>query len=239
MRLLLEYDGTDFAGYQRQPGRRTVQGELEKCLARIAGERVKTVAAGRTDAGVHAVGQVVNFHTSGSIPVERIVRAANSVLPRDVAVKAAEEVPEGFHARFSARSRVYRYTVVESRSRLALLGRYAYVVYDKIDDAAMREASAVLVGVHDFSAYALKDDGAAVRDVKRLEVVRRGRMVEITIEANAFLRSMARFIVSALLGVGAGRLDREDLERMLATGERHVALQPAPPQGLCLVRVNY
>lgn len=237
---MLEYDGTEFAGYQRQPGLRTVQGELEKCLARIAGERVKTVAAGRTDAGVHAVGQVVSFHTSGTIPVDRIVRAANSVLPRDVAVRAAEEVPDEFHARFSARSRVYQYTVVESSSRLALVGRYAYVVYDRVDDAAMREASQALVGVHDFGGLALKENGeAAVRDVKRVQVVRRGRMVQITIEANAFLRSMARFVAFALLEVGFGRLSRGDLERILETGERHVPLKPAPPQGLCLVKVNY
>jgi len=201
---------------------------------------VKAIAAGRTDAGVHAVGQVVNFHTSGSIPVDRIVRAANSVLPPDMAVRAADEVPEEFHARFSARSRVYRYTVVESPSRLALVGRYAYVVYRKLDDAAMHEASQALVGVHDFGGYAVKDDGEpTVRDVKRIQVVRRGRMVQITIEANAFLRSMARFIASALLGVGSGKLGRGDLQRILETGERHVVLQPAPPQGLCLMKVNY
>jgi tRNA pseudouridine38-40 synthase len=236
----VEYDGTDFFGYQKQPGKRTVQGELEKAFARICGERVKIAAAGRTDAGVHAVGQVISFRTSGSIPLERIAKAANSVLPPDVAVKSAEEVPEDFHARYSAKSRVYRYTIVESPTRLPLIGRYAHVVGTRVDEKLMSEAAKLFIGEHDFRGFAIvEDDKSSVRQVKRFDVVRRGRIVEVTIEANAFLRSMARFLVSALLKLSEQSMSVEDLMRILNTGERCETLRPAPPQGLCLVKVNY
>jgi tRNA pseudouridine38-40 synthase len=237
---LVEYDGTDFAGFQRQPGRRTVQGELERCLGHLTSERVALVAAGRTDAGVHATGQVVSFHSAGRIPTGNIPAAANSLLPKDIAVRGAEEASEQFHARYSARSRVYRYTVVECSTRSALLGRYALVVREPLAVRAMEQAGRLFTGVHDFRGYSLSGaQNTTVRELKRLEVKSCGQAVEITIEANAFLRGMARFIVAALLHAAAGRLMPEELSSILETGERPAVLGPAPPQGLCLVQVIY
>lgn len=238
--MLVEYDGTDFAGYQRQPGRRTVQGELERALSRIMGEEVRVVAGGRTDAGVHAIGQVVSFHTEGRIPIENVPEAANANLPRDVAIRGAEEASPEFHARYSATSRIYRYTVVNRPTRSALLGRYAMVVHKPIPVAEMASAAKPLVGTHDFAGFALAGDHrSTVRTLIRLSVDGSPQAATVTIQADGFLRGMVRFLVSGLLATAQGKLSPEELVRILETGQRPAWLCPVPPQGLCLARVTY
>ena len=245
LKLIVEYDGTDFCGYQRQgQGVRTVQSVLEEALAQLTRETVTVYAAGRTDTGVHALGQVVSFQTNGSIPTERLAIALNSVLPPDTAIVSATEMPDGFHARFSAKSRTYGYFVWTRRTRSAIWGRYSTHLRRPVDLPRMREAARTLIGAHDFAAYAKAggDPGpTTVRDLQRIAIRRRSdSSVFIVVRANAFLRSMVRNIVGVLLEVGMGDLPITAPAEILATTDRsRNPVPPALPQGLCLLRVKY
>ena len=246
VKLTLEYDGTDFAGFQTQgQGERTVQTALERAIAQIIGQQTSVIAAGRTDAGVHARGQVVNFRTEGAIPTDRIAVALNGILPRDISIKRAEEVPEDFHARFSALQRTYVYLIWIEAQRSALWGRYSLHEPRPLDLAAMWEAARRLVGTYDFAAFANaggEPGSTTVRDLRRLDVrlVKPGTLVTVTATANAFLRSMVRNLVGALLAIGRGEMEIEDLARIARSGDRTSNPAPtAPPHGLCLMRVDY
>ena len=235
-RATVEYDGTDFAGYQVQPGARTVQGELEAALARISGgSRIRVQAAGRTDAGVHAIGQVIAFTDPVGRPAKELTRALNALLPADVALRQMRRAPVGFHPRHAARCREYRYTVWNG-PRSPLRERFALGVRDPLDIAAMERVGSVLVGRHDFSAF-----GAAhrqpVRTVHWVRVRREGFRVTIDVAADAFLRQMARRIVAALLEAGHGRTDEEAVAAALASGRPAFNGATAPAKGLCLRRV--
>jgi tRNA pseudouridine38-40 synthase len=232
----VEYDGTDFAGFQIQPEARTVQGELEAALARISGgSRVRVDAAGRTDAGVHARGQVIAFTDPLSRPARELTRALNALLPADVALREMRRVPVGFHPRHAARYREYRYTVWNG-PRSPLRERFALGVRDPLDIAAMERAGSVFIGRHDFSAF-----GAAhrqpVRTVHWVRVRRNGSLVTIDVAADAFLRQMVRRIVAALLEAGHGRTDEEAVAAALASGRPAFNGATAPAKGLCLRRV--
>ncbi len=245
LKLTVEYDGTDFCGYQTQgQGERTVQSVLTETLSRLLPrEEVALNAAGRTDTGVHALGQVVSFTTESALPLERWAIALNSMLPRDLAVARAEEAPPGFHARFSARQRTYGYLIWTRRTRSALWGRYSLHYRRLLDVEAMRQAALPLIGAHDFAAFARSggDPGATtVRDLRRLSVRRVRDGLLVTATANGFLRSMVRNLVGALLAVGSGDLPPEALTEILATRDRTCnPIAPAAPQGLCLLRVDY
>jgi tRNA pseudouridine38-40 synthase len=235
-RARVEYDGTDFAGFQVQPGARTVQGELEAALARISGgSRVRVDAAGRTDAGVHAQGQVIAFTDPVGRPAEELARALNALLPADVAVGRLRRVPTGFHPRHAARYREYRYTVWNG-PRSPLRERFALGVRDPLDIAAMERVGSVLVGRHDFSSF-----GAAhrqpVRTVHWVRVRRNGSVVTIDVAADAFLRQMVRRMVAALIEAGHGRTDEEAVAAALASGQPAFNGATAPAKGLCLRRV--
>jgi tRNA pseudouridine38-40 synthase len=232
----VEYDGTDFAGFQIQPEARTVQGELEAALARISGgSRVRVDAAGRTDAGVHARGQVIAFTDPLGRPARELTRALNALLPADVALREMRRVPAGFHPRHAARYREYRYTVWNG-PRSPLRERFALGVRDPLDIAAMERAGSVFIGRHDFSAF-----GAAhrqpVRTVHWVRVRRKGSLVTIDVAADAFLRQMVRRIVAALLEAGHGRTDEEAVAAALASGRPAFNGATAPAKGLCLRRV--
>jgi tRNA pseudouridine38-40 synthase len=232
----VEYDGTDFAGFQVQPGARTVQGELEAALTRISGgSRITVVAAGRTDAGVHATGQVIAFTDPKGRPAKELARALDALLPADVAIRSVRQVPAGFHPRYAARYREYRYTVWNG-PRSPLRERTALGVRDQLNSAAMERAASVLVGRHDFSAF-----GAAhrqpVRTVHSIRVRREGSLVTIDIAADAYLRQMVRRIVAALLEVGHGRTTEEALAEALSSGRPAFNGATAPAKGLCLRRV--
>jgi len=244
--VVLEYDGTGFHGFQYQPGQRTVQGELEKALRRITGEEVRVIGAGRTDAGVHAAGQVASFRTTSELPAARLVRALNGVLPPDVAVRSARDVPLEFHARFSARARAYRYSIWNAETPTPLRRYYTYHWRGHLDVEAMRRAAGLVVGTHDFASLAGAADESGegrerttLRTVYRAECRREGELVEIDVEANAFLPHMVRNLVGTLLWVGSGRTDEEGFAAILAARDRSIAGPAAPPHGLCLVDVYY
>jgi tRNA pseudouridine38-40 synthase len=241
-RLTLEYDGTDFDGWQVQAGRRTVQGELETALERVTGGICDALGAGRTDAGVHAEGQVASVRTSTRLGPDELRRALNGVLPQDVAVVAAESVPEDFHARRDASGKLYRYAVWNGPSRSPLRRRSHWAIRDPLDLAAMRRAALGLVGTHDFAAF--RGSGSAVkttvRTLTRLDVRgEAGGEVLFEVEGTGFLRHMVRAIVGTLVEVGRGRRPAGDVGAVLASGARARAGATAPAQGLRLVRVDY
>ncbi|MEW5990906.1 MAG: tRNA pseudouridine(38-40) synthase TruA [Chloroflexota bacterium] len=232
----VEYDGTDFAGFQLQPGARTVQGALEAALATLSGGvRQPVDGAGRTDAGVHATGQVIAFSYAGRLSAAELTEALNGLLPPDVAVRDVRQAARGFHPRYAARYREYRYTVWNG-PRSPLRERTALRVRTPLDVDAMARAATAFEGRHDFSAFGGADP-QPIRTVHRVRVRRRGDLVEIDVRADAFLRGMVRRMVAALLAVGAGRQDERAVVAALA--ERRPALDgaAAPAKGLCLRRV--
>jgi tRNA pseudouridine38-40 synthase len=232
----VEYDGTDFSGFQVQPGRRTVQGELEAALARLSdgvGEPVD--GAGRTDAGVHATGQVIAFTYTGRLPVDRLGRALDALLPRDVSVRDVRTAPDGFDPRYAARYREYRYTVWNG-PRSPLRERTALGVRVPLDTAAMELAGSAFEGRHDFSPFGATDR-SPVRTVRSVRVRRRGRTVTIDVRADSFLRGMVRRMVAALLEVGLGKIDEEAVRSALAGRGPALSGAAAPAKGLCLRHV--
>jgi tRNA pseudouridine38-40 synthase len=235
-RATVEYDGTDFSGFQLQPGARTVQGELEAALARLGdGERQPVDGAGRTDAGVHATGQVIAFTYSGRLPADRLLEALNGNLPRDVAVRDLRRAPRGFHPRYAARYREYRYTIWNG-PRSPLRERTALLVRSPLDTAAMARAAGVFVGRHDFSAFG-EAAVQPVRTVHSVRVRRVGRLVTVDVRADAFLRGMVRRMVAALLEVGKGTMDDAGVAAALAGTRPALDGAAAPARGLCLRRV--
>lgn len=238
-KAVLAYDGTDFRGWQRQPGERTVQGVLEEALFRITGTKAAAHGAGRTDAGVHAEGQVASFKANTALADEEFFRALNAVLPADVKVVSLEQAAPEFHARKSARSKVYRYRVYNSRKVSPFLFRYVHVFAGRLDVRAMRAAAALFVRKADFNPFSSNRDLHPVRTVSRLEVRRKGKEILITIEAEGFLRYMVRTIAGTLLEVGRGKMTPGDIERIFREKRRSLAGPTAPAGGLCLVRVDY
>lgn len=241
VKVVVEYDGTDFYGFQYQPDVPTIQGELERVLSKIVKHRVTVHGSGRTDAGVHAAGQVINFRTVGTIPIDRVCVAMNSLLPAGIAALEACEVAPDFHARYSAKSRLYRYDILNRDTRSALQGRFCWHVRKPLDIHTMRECAKTLVGTHDFSAFACadRDEGSPVRTVHRAEVVRAGEHVVIEMRANSFLRGMVRIAVGTLVEVGLGLRSVSQFKDILRAADRRAAGRTAPPQGLCLVEVEY
>jgi len=232
----VEYDGTEFAGFQVQPGARTIQGELEAALAHLSdGIRQPVTGAGRTDAGVHAAGQVITFTYPGSLSVEALLGALNGLLPPDVAIRDLRRAPAGFNPRYAARYREYRYSIWNG-PRSPLRERTALWVRIPLDVAAMASAATALEGRHDFSAFGGADP-QPVRTVHRIRVRRTGSTVTIDVRADAFLRGMVRRIVAALLAVGTGRLEASAVAPMLTAGVPALDGAAAPARGLCLRRV--
>lgn len=235
-RATVEYDGTEFAGFQVQPGARTVQGELEAALARLSGGTRQPVdGAGRTDAGVHATGQVVAFEYDGPLAGEALAEAINGNLPRDVSIRDLRRAPTGFHPRYAARYREYRYTIWNG-PRSPLRERTALRVRNPLDTAAMARAAMAFEGHHDFSAFGGVDP-QPVRTIQFVRVRRRGDEVTIDVRAEAFLRGMVRRIVAALIGVGTGRITEPEIRAALAATEPAFGGAAAPARGLCLRRV--
>jgi tRNA pseudouridine38-40 synthase len=242
LRLVVEYDGTDFSGWQRQPAERTVQGVLEDAIREMTGESVFIRGAGRTDAGVHADGQVCSLDLEAdNIPAHGLLRGLNSILPTDVALIDVADVAPDFDARFSARGKVYRYTVWSHLVRSPRRARDAWHVRHPLDTGAIRAAAAALVGEHDFRAFRAADcDRRSTRRiVRRLDVDRQGALLTLEVEATAFLKNMVRILVGTLIDVGRGRIGPEAIPHMLETGDRTAGGMTAPAHGLTLLRVNY
>ncbi|GAB4163830.1 MAG: tRNA pseudouridine(38-40) synthase TruA [Geothermobacteraceae bacterium] len=239
--MTLEYDGTDFSGWQVQPGCRTVQAELEAGLATLFKQQVRVHASGRTDAGVHAQGQVVHFRSPLALPLKAYLKGLRGLLPPDLAVVAAREVPETFHARFSAIGKHYRYRILFSDVPRPLSARYAWILEDHLDVRAMREAARFFVGEHDFRAFCASgsDVETTVRRIDRCDLVPAGEELIFDIEGSGFLRNMVRIMVGTLVEIGAGARDPASLPLLLSGAPRSDAGPTAPPQGLCLVQVHY
>ncbi len=242
IRLTLEYDGTNYVGWQSQPNGPSIQAALEGALSSVAAEPIAAVAAGRTDAGVHALGQVVSFETATARPLKAWILGANDLLPRDIAVVAAQDAPADFDARRSAQGKRYRYRIWNGRTRSPLRARTSWEIFRALDVAAMARAAEALVGEHDFAAFrgAGCDAKTTVRKLRELRVAGEPRgEIFVEAEATAFLRHMVRNIVGTLVEVGLGKRAPEDVARVLASRDRKLAGPTAPPQGLCLVEVRY
>ena len=242
-RLSLEYDGRDFAGWQVQPGgRRTVQGALEAAVERVTGRAARVIGSGRTDAGVHAQGQVASVRVDTGLEPDEFSRALNGVLPADVAVLGAERVPDDFHARRDARSKLYCYRIWNGASPSPLRARRAWHVARPLDLEAMRGAAQALAGTHDFACFRAAGSGvgSSVRTLTRCQLEGETRAeLRLLVEGNGFLRHMVRALVGTLVEVGCGRRPAGSMAAMLAARDRGRAGRTAPAHGLTLVRVDY
>jgi tRNA pseudouridine38-40 synthase len=242
LKLVLSYDGSEFHGWQTQPNLRTVQETLETAFARLTGEKVFANASGRTDAGVHALGQVVNVRTATRHPAGTVLRALNAHLPADVVVLSVEEVALDFDACRDARRKLYRYVVHDGRVADPFLRRYAWhVPWGRLDHQAMQQAALPLLGRHDFHSFETDWPNrlSSVRTITRLQVCRLGDLVWLDVEADGFLYNMVRGIAGTLVNVGRGYWPAEKVAEILAARDRRQAGPNAPPQGLYLVRVTY
>ncbi|NLN20112.1 MAG: tRNA pseudouridine(38-40) synthase TruA [Firmicutes bacterium] len=242
IKMTLSYDGTAYHGFQDQgPGIPTIQRSLETAIHKLTGERLRVTGAGRTDAGVHALGQVINIRTSGSIPVERWPYALNAVLPQDIVVRDARVVHPDFHAQYWARKKRYRYTIDNGPVPCVFRRRYAYRVYHALDVEAMAEAASLLEGRHDFAAFRSVGSGveSTVRTLYELRVERCGDMIQITACADGFLYNMMRIIVGTLLEVGKSKRPPKWVKEVLMSRQRHLAGPTVPGLGLCLMEVIY
>jgi tRNA pseudouridine38-40 synthase len=244
LRAIVAYDGTSYGGFQRQTNAPTVQQALETALAQVTQEAIVIQAAGRTDAGVHAAGQVIAFDTAWRHTVDDLQRALNAVLPADIVLLEANEAALGFHPRYEARSRHYRYTVYNAPVRWPLSRLYSLHVRQSLDVEGMRQAARALVGGHDFAAFGQPPDGrdrggVTIRQVLLAEWGGDPPWLTFDIEANAFLYRMVRSIIGTLLLVGKGKMTPETFVEILASCDRSQAGPTAPPQGLCLIEVKY
>lgn len=239
LKLVLAYDGTGFHGFARQPGQRTVEGALLDALERILGRRPRLSVAGRTDAGVHAEGQVVSFEADGDADPGRLQRALNGMLGPEIAVRRVGRAPAGFDARHSATARSYRYRVRVGEVPDPFTARTEWHRPGEYGLGPMRRAAGLLVGEHDFASFCRPGGGSTVRRLERLSVRRAGEILEIRARAGSFLHQMVRSLVGTLLAVGEGRLEAGSMPDVLAAGDRSVAGPVAPPHGLTLVSVHY
>jgi tRNA pseudouridine38-40 synthase len=237
--LIVEYKGTRYNGFQFQPGVPTIQGDIEGALAKLTGENIRIVGAGRTDAGVHAKGQVVSFSSFSTLPIETFIGALNSYLRPDIAVKAASEVENSFDARRDAVSREYRYQIFNGPTPSPLLQRYAYFVPGTLDTDTMNQVCQCLVGRHDFASFTGPTGRSTVREVYKAEVSREGELVIFDMVASSFLRKQVRCTVGAMVRVGLGRMTVEEFEEVMRAKTPGLAAPAVPPYGLCLMKVNY
>ncbi|NLV25211.1 MAG: tRNA pseudouridine(38-40) synthase TruA [Deltaproteobacteria bacterium] len=240
VKLVVEYNGARYVGWQVQAKGMSVQGELEKALAEIVGHPLRVIGAGRTDAGVHALGMTAHFRTAGNLPMSAFREGVNRLLPEDIAVKRAEEACPGFHARYNARGKWYRYTIIQSPAPTPLRAPFSWRLRKPLDLEAVREAAAAFVGVHDFAPF--RSSGCAaktsVREIFSLSLQSEGELLFIDVRGSGFLKNMVRMMVGTLTEIGRGKEDPGLVARMLATGKPQAPIT-APPQGLCLMEVFY
>ncbi len=253
IKLTISYDGANYVGWQRQPNGESVQGRIEDALAKMTGKRTAVTAAGRTDAGVHALAQVAHFVTSSKIPCHGFIAGLNSMLPDDIAILAAEDAASGFNARRDAKGKIYRYRLFVSRIRSPLLLGRCWQVRGPLDLAAMKKAAAVLVGEHDFASFRAAGCGSrhAKRRIMRIafkvsaasksrcDAMHKGRIIDIEFHGDGFVRHMIRNIAGTLVDVGEGRKSPDDIAQILTARKREQAGRCAPACGLYLVEVLY
>jgi len=242
IKLVIEYDGTNYHGWQVQPNAITIQEVIETKIGIMTQEQVRLIASGRTDTGVHALGQVASFKTSSPIPVDVLHHGLNRLLPEDIVIQSAVEVDELFHPQFGAKRKTYRYVILNRERRSALHRNYSWHLPRPLDLAAMRDVSGLLMGRQDFSSFQAADPDPAdpVREVFRAEWSVEGQdFFFFTIEADGFLKHMVRNIVGTLVEIGQGRISREGFCAILQARDRRRAGMTAPPRGLFLLEVKY
>ena len=248
--LKIEYDGTEFSGWQRQPQPevRTVQGEIEETLSRLCGQEIRIDGTGRTDAGVHALGQCATFSGDFGIPVERLAKAANDILADSrqkcgpVRIISAEEVPEGFHARFSAKGKTYVYRICNAENMPVFMRNYRYHVKQPLDTDAMKKAAAAFPGKRDFEAFMAMGSNpqeTTVRTIFGVNIETRGSEINISVTGDGFLYNMVRIIAGTLIEVGKGKMKPEDIKMIMEARDRQKAGPTAPAHGLTLVEIEY
>lgn len=239
--LKIEYDGTNYAGWQYQKNAKSIQETMEVALKRITDRKARLVSYGRTDAGVHALGHIVNFKTDSEIPLLKLQRALNNILPKDIVIKEAKEVPPKFHSRFDARSKIYRYAIVNGPSPSAIFRNVTVHISYKLDLALMKKEAKVLIGKHDFKSFQAADriERSSIRTIKNLSIKKSGETIKIDVEADGFLYNMVRNIVGTLIDIGRGRFPAGSMARILKAKDRKLAGETAPAKGLFLMEVKY
>ena len=238
-KAVCSYDGTDYHGWQRQPKGKTIQGVLEHTLTKITKKNIAVIGAGRTDAGVHALGQVFHFRTSARLQPDEFQRAFNSLLPADIHINHIVEAPPEFHARRSARAKIYRYRILNSKTISPFVVRYVHPLFRLLNVESMSAAARLFVREDDFNPFSSNRFLHPVRRVTRADIIQEGEEIHLTIEANGFLRYMVRSIAGTLIEVGSGRLKPEDIERLFAQKKRTEESPTAPAKGLCMIEVKY
>ena len=241
VKLVLEYDGTGYAGWQRQPDQPTIQEAIERAIRQVSQATVSVVGAGRTDAGVHALGQVASFHVDRDWLASTWTRALNAVLPKDIAVRSATLTDPGFHAQHDARGKRYTYRILHRPTRPTVDRAFVWHIYRPLDEAAMQQATASLIGSQDFSSFegSLTDNTNPICHLQRLDVIHQGDQIHIEAYADRFLKHMVRAIVGTMVEVGLGKRTPDSLTAVLRARDRSAAGRTAPAQGLCLMRVDY
>jgi tRNA pseudouridine38-40 synthase len=241
IKLILEYDGTAYAGWQRQPNRPTIQETIEAAIEGVTQTKVSVIGAGRTDAGVHAIGQTASFRSDRAMTPHKWTRALNAHLPDTVVVRSAAIMPDEFHARHSAKGKLYEYRLLNGGQRPVLDRLYSWHIYKPLDDLAMNRAAEALTGSHDFSSFQTQptDNDDPICHLQRLTVFREGDRLRIEAYADRFLKQMVRSIVGTLVEVGLSKRPPDSLKTILNARNRSAAGKTAPPEGLFLIRVDY
>jgi len=243
IRLTVQYDGTGFSGYELQPKVRTVRGELEKALFKLYKKKFKLISASRTDAGVHALCQTVNFKAPSNIPAENLPRAINTKLPKDIRVIGAWVVGAKFNSRFDVKNKTYEYSIFNEEFMPPLIRNFAWNIRSKLNIAKMKKAARYLIGKHDFTSFCAVggDDKDFVRKIMKIEIARgdKTNIVSIKVIGDGFLYKMVRIIVGTLVEVGKGKKKPESLKAILEEKDRKLAGLTAPPHGLCLTKIIY
>ncbi len=241
VKLILEYDGSRYAGWQRQPDQPTVQEAIETAIHQLTQQTVSVIGAGRTDSGVHALGQVVSFRIDRDWTPYEWTRGFNARLPQDIAVRSAAIMPDDFHARYSASGKLYEYRILNRPERPAIDRAYLWHVHKPLDQEAMNRAAALLIGSRDFTSFegTLTDNEDPICHLQQLSLTGQGDLLSIQVYADRFLKHMVRAIVGTLVEVGHGKRKPESLTDILAAKDRRIAGRTAPPQGLFLLRVDY
>ena len=241
VKLVLEYDGTCYAGWQRQPDQPTIQEAIERAIQQVRQINVSVIGAGRTDSGVHARGQVASFRTELDWPASNWMRALNAVLPKSIAVRSSTLMDDRFHAQHDARGKLYTYRILHRPARPTIDRAFAWHIYRPLNDVAMQQAAATLIGLQDFSSFegSLTDNTNPICNLQRLAVIRQDDQILIEAYADRFLKHMVRAIVGTVVEVGLGNRPPDSLTEVFRARDRSAAGQTAPPQGLCLMRVDY
>ena len=241
VKLTIEYDGKDFNGWQKQPNKLNIQGEIERAIENVTGEKVELIASGRTDAGVHALGQVANFKTNSNFPIEKFPIAINSQVKNSIRIQNAEEVDENFHSRFNCKRKTYRYAIDNSKYGSAIYRNVVYHMPIKLDVEEMKKAIKYFEGEHDFKAF--KSSGtsskSSVRTIYSANIITEGTSIAIDLTGNGFLYNMVRIIAGTLVDVGLGKIKATDIPEIIESKDRKKAGKTLPPHGLMLLHVEY